>query len=82
MAEIEQTKTSIILICDCGLEHRLTKKDGEMVVKTLYKKENKKPSEIKPPIEQPKTINNESEETDDETRQTEKDAFDRFFDSE
>ena len=46
MAEVEQTtKNKIIVFCDCGEVHTITKnEEGELVIETKYKKQEKKES--------------------------------------
>jgi len=49
MAEVEQTtKNKIIVFCDCGEVHTITRNDeGELVIETKYKKQEKKEPEGK-----------------------------------
>jgi len=44
MAEIEKIKNGFLFICDCGIEHKITKNnEDEIIIKSIVpKKEEKK----------------------------------------
>jgi len=49
MNEVYETKDgSVIVLCDCGISHRVYQVDGKLKITSTYKKEKKETNEPEP----------------------------------
>jgi len=67
MSEATKIKSGVLLECDCGLNHKITLKNKELVLKTTYSKKIEPETTKKGEEENEESIEESTEESTEES---------------